>query len=73
MPTEGLVEVIGGGGVTFELGGLVGAGGRGDGGVVPFADAEEGEGQLGIGGDALEDGVAQGEILLPLGVVADGG
>lgn len=42
--TEGFVKVVGDGGVTFKLGGLVGARGRGDGGVVPFADAEEGEG-----------------------------
>lgn len=44
MLTEGLVEVFGGGGVALELGGLVGARGRGTGGVVPFADAEEREG-----------------------------
>jgi hypothetical protein len=72
VPTESFVEVIGGGVVAFELGGLVGARGRGDGGVVPFADAEEGKGELGVGGDALEDGVAEGEILLPLGIVAAG-
>lgn len=71
--TEGFVEVVGSGGVALELGGLVGARGRGDGGVVPFADAEEGEGQLGVCGNALEDGVAEGEVLFPLGVVADGG
>lgn len=73
MLTEGLVEVVGGGGVALELGGLVGAWGRGDGGVVPFADAEEGEGELGVGGDALEYGIAEREVLLPLGAVAGSG
>lgn len=41
--------------------------GRRERGLVGFADAQEGEGELGVGGDALEQSVAQLEELLPVG------
>lgn len=43
---------------------------RWKGGLVPLANAQERDGDLGIGGNALENGVSQFNILLPLRVGA---
>ena len=73
MVTKGLVEIACYRSVSFEFGGFAAAGGRRDGSMVPLADAKQGQGQLGICWDALEDGVSQRKILPPLGVFADRG
>lgn len=52
------------GGIRGRLGDLRG---RRQGGFVSLADAQEGEGELCVGRDALEKRIAELEIFLPVG------